>query len=385
MDLDVQNQPIDKLIPYARNARTHSPEQVAEIAASIKEFGFNNPVLLRDDFTIIAGHGRVLAARKLGMDTVPAIFLSHLTEAQARAYVLADNQLATHAGWETDMLKLELDDLSGLGFDPELLGFSDSNLAALLVQTVEPTDVDAEPQVDKAEELRVKWGVETGQLWRLGEHRLLCGDSTSAGDVEHLMNSERADVCLTDPPYGLGDSATCKNDYDDHNDSIENLRELVAGAIVPLIDKMRVVLTPGNKNQYEYPRPSWTMAWFCPAGVGRGPWGFCCWQPIMCYGKDAKLAKGKGSFPDALVHQERPSSDAHPCAKPMRLWAWLLDRVSDAGDVIYEPFSGSGTTIIACEQLGRKCRAIEISPGYVAVAIQRWADATGGTPELIRG
>jgi ParB-like chromosome segregation protein Spo0J len=132
MDLNVQNQPIDALIPYARNARTHSPEQVAEIAASIKEFGFNNPVLLRDDNTIIAGHGRVLAARKLGMVEVPCIYLSHLTEAQARAYVLADNQLATHAGWEADMLKLELDDLSGLGFDPELLGFNDADLAALI-------------------------------------------------------------------------------------------------------------------------------------------------------------------------------------------------------------------------------------------------------------
>lgn len=376
---------IEDLIPYARNARTHSPEQVAQIAASIKEFGFVNPVLLRDDNTIIAGHGRVLAARKLGLAEVPCIYLSHLTEAQARAYVLADNQLATHAGWEAEVLRLELDDLQGLGFEPSLLGFGDADLAAILGPTVEQTDVDADPQIDKADELRAKWGVETGQLWRLGEHRILCGDSTSTGDVEHLMNGEHADLCLTDPPYGLGDSATCKNDYDEHNDTIENLRKLIAGAIVPLIDKMRVVLTPGNKNQYEYPRPSWTMAWFCPAGVGRGPWGFCCWQPIMCYGKDAKLASGKGSHPDALVHQEGPSSDMHPCAKPMKLWLWLLDRTSDSGNTVYEPFSGSGTTIIACEQLGRKCRAIEISPGYVAVAIQRWADATGGTPELIDG
>jgi hypothetical protein len=376
---------VDDLVPYSRNARTHTPAQVAEIAASIREFGFNNPVLVRDDKTIISGHGRVLAARKLGLATVPCLFLSHLTPTQARAYVLADNQLATHAGWDAEMLALELDELRQADIDPALLGFTDDDLADLLGAFAPETDVDAEPQIDKAEELRVKWGVETGQLWRLGEHRILCGDSTSGGDVEHLMQGEHADVCLTDPPYGLGDSATCKNDYDDYDDSIENLRELIAGAIVPLIDKMRVVLTPGNKNQYEYPRPSWTMAWFNPAGIGRGPWGFCCWQPIMCYGKDAKLAKGKGSFPDALVHQEGSSSDAHPCAKPMKLWAWLLDRVSDAGDIIYDPFSGSGTTIIACEQLGRKCRAIEISPGYVAVAIQRWADATGGTPELING
>jgi DNA modification methylase len=268
---------------------------------------------------------------------------------------------------------------------PELgdLGFDLNSIMADLNVDLPTTDVDAEPQIDRAEELRKEWKVEAGQLWQLGEHRLLCGDSTKRADVDRVMGGEKASVCLTDPPYGLGDGDTAKNDYATYDDTTGNLRQLIAGAIVPLIGQMRVVFTPGNKNHYEYPKPSWTMAWFCPAGVGRGPWGFCCWQPILCYGKDAKLASGKGSHPDALVHQEGPSSDAHPCAKPMKLWLWLLDRVSDRDDVVYEPFSGSGTTIIACEQLGRSARAIELSPGYVAVALQRFKDATGKTPTLV--
>jgi len=188
---------------------------------------------------------------------------------------------------------------------------------------------------------------------------------------------------LTDPPYGLGDGSTDKNGYATYSDTLENLRVLISGAIIPLIGQMRVVFTPGNKNHYEYPKPSWTMAWFSPAGTGCGPWGFCCWQPIMCYGKDVKLANGQGSHPDAIVHTEGASSDAHPCAKPMKLWLWLMERVSLPRDIIYEPFSGSGTTLMASEQLGRVCRAIELNPGYVAVALQRYKDATGKTPLLV--
>ena len=404
MALDVQNQPIDKLIPYARNARTHSPEQVAEIAASIKEFGFNNPVLLRDDFTIIAGHGRVLAARKLGMDTVPAIFLSHLTEAQARAYVLADNQLATHAGWEADMLKLELDDLSGLGFDPELLGFSDADLAALLVQTIEPTDVDAEPQVDRAEELRVKWGVETGQLWRLGEHRILCGDSTLADDVTRALDGAEPLLMVTDPPYGV------EYDADWRNHAKRADGTVIGGAA---LGKVR------NDGQADW-REAWALfpgdvayVWHAPGALQVAvaeslvAAGFECRNHII-WAKNC-LVIGRGHYHQQhepcwyavrkggtghwqgdrtqstlwAIDKPRKSETGHSTQKPVECMARPI-RNHDS-EFVYEPFSGSGTTIIACEQLGRKCRAIEISPGYVAVAIQRWADATGGTPELIDG
>jgi len=409
MALDVQNQPIDKLIPYARNARTHSPEQVAEIAASIKEFGFNNPVLLRDDFTIIAGHGRVLAARKLGMDTVPAIFLSHLTEAQARAYVLADNQLATHAGWEADMLKLELDDLSGLGFDPELLGFSDADLAALLVQTIEPTDADAEPQVDKAEELRVKWGVETGQLWRLGEHRILCGDSTLADDVARALDGAEPLLMVTDPPYGVEYDATWRNEAMPQKNDPNRWKDSTGRATGAVMNDDKAdwreawALFPGDV-AYVWCAPGplqctvhdsliastieprqqiiWAKNNFA---IGRGNYHYqheVCWYAVR-KGKTAHWAGDRKQSTLWEIDKQHKSETGHSTQKPVECMARPI-RNHDS-EFVYEPFSGSGTTIIACEQLGRKCRAIEISPGYVAVAIQRWADATGGTPELIDG
>lgn len=199
------------------------------------------------------------------------------------------------------------------------------------------------------------------------------------------MGGERAHLCLTDPPYGLGDSATDKNNYCDYVDTQENLKALIE-KFLPLAKSVApiVVLSPGVKNHRLYPSPDWTLCWFSSAGVGAGPWGFCCWQPLLAYGKDPQLASGRGSHPDGLASNDYDKVEGHPCAKPMSVWCWFLKRCStSSGDTIYEPFSGSGTTIIACEQLGRKCRAIEISPAYVAVALQRWADATGKTPKLV--
>jgi DNA modification methylase len=276
------------------------------------------------------------------------------------------------------MLKDLLEQLDTGETDMDLTGYTAEVIESLMLQEHQDGEADAEPQVDRAAELAEKWGVKTGDLWLIGEHRLLCGDSTKADDVERVMGGEKAALCLTDPPYGLGDSVTDKNKYATHDDSIQNLRKLISGVIVPIIGQMRVVFTPGNKNHYEYPIPSWTMAWFCPAGVGCGPWGFCCWQPILCYGKDPKLATGKGSHPDALVHQESPSSDQHPCAKPMKLWIWLLDRVSNIGELVYDPFLGSGTTMVAAQNLKRKCYGIEISTVYVGVILQRMADSFPG-------
>lgn len=399
----VQVLPVDDLIPYARNARTHSPEQVAEIAASIKEFGFNNPVLLRDDKTIIAGHGRVMAARKLGLREVPCIYLSHLTEAQARAYVLADNQLATHAGWETEMLKLELDDLSALGFEPGLLGFGDDDLAALSAKVVEATDVDAEPQIDKAEELRVKWGVETGQLWRLGDHRLLCGDSTLADDVTKALDGAEPLLMVTDPPYGVeydadwrnhalgtsggagGGRATGRVTSDDRADWRDawalfagdvayvwhagNLAHVSAESLIACDLNIRAQIV-------------WAKSQLV---IGRGdyhPQHEPCWYAVR-KGRTGHRTDDRKQTTLWQIDKPHKSETGHSTQKPVECMARPIR--NHESEFVYEPFSGSGTTIIACEQLGRKCRAIEISPGYVAVALQRWADATGKTPELISG
>ena len=199
-----------------------------------------------------------------------------------------------------------------------------------------------------------------------------------------LFGADEIDVCLTDPPYGLGETKSEKNNYDSYVDSVENLLNLVELSIVqPMCEFKRTIITPGNKNQYKYPTPDWTMAWFCPAGTGVGPWGFTCWQPILCYGKDVKLANGLGSHPDAIVHQESASSDEHPCAKPIKFWVWLLERVSMVDEFVYDPFGGSGTTLIACEQTSRKCRMMELDPKYCDVIIKRWEDFTGKKAELI--
>ena len=378
------------LCPYARNAKRHDPAQISKLCGSIREFGFNNPVLIDADNGIIAGHGRVLAAQSLNLETVPCIRLGHLTDTQRRAYILADNRLAEiGGGWDEEMLKLELADLAALDVDVAEIGFGAEDLADLEIEDeAETSDADAEPQIDKAEELRAKWGVEPGQLWELGAHRLLCGDSTKKEDVERVMGGENAMVCLTDPPYGLGKGKESgKNNYDQHDDSRQNLEKLAKGWL-PIARKIckAVVFSPGVTNAWIYPEADWVMCWFYGGGQLRSSWGFNCWQPFLCYGKCPSLASGHGGRPDA-VDMNTPANAGdldHPCPKPVKLWVWFIERLSfERGDVFYEPFSGSGTTIIACEQLGRKCRAIEISPAYVAVAIQRWADATGKEPKRL--
>lgn len=209
-------------------------------------------------------------------------------------------------------------------------------------------------------------------------HRVAVGDSTVAADARVAVGGRTVAVCVTDPPYGLGDSVTAKNKYDGYDDSTANLQAVIDGFLpVAMAITKVVVLTPGVKNHRRYPAPTWTMAWFTPAGTGSGPWGFCCWQPILCYGKDPKLAKGKGSFPDALVHTESSEKNAHPCPKPVNFWKWLFERVSEPGDCIFDPFLGSGTSLIAGEMSGRAVVGVERSPAYVDLSVSRWMKFTG--------
>jgi DNA modification methylase len=213
-----------------------------------------------------------------------------------------------------------------------------------------------------------------------GGHRLLCGDSTLPDALALVLDRAQPALCLTDPPYGIGDTTSRKNNYVGIVDSPENLDKIIAG-FLPLAIKActLVVVTPGNANQRRYPEPTWTMAWFTPAGAGSGPWGFCCWQPILCFGKDPKLSSGLGRAPDAIVHSETSEKNGHPCPKPIRFWCWLMERTSQGDALVYDPFCGSGTTIMAGEMTGRRCCAIELAPEYVDVAVRRWQDYTGRT------
>jgi ParB-like chromosome segregation protein Spo0J len=374
------------LVPYARNAKKHDAAQVAAIAGSIREFGFNNPVLIDADNGIIAGHGRTLAAHQLGLATVPCLRLTHLTDSQRRAYILADNRLAEiGGGWDSDMLAAELEALAADGVAMEDLGFDADALEELGASFEEETnpDADAEPQIDKAEELRAKWGVEPGQLWELGDHRLLCGDSTKKEDVERVIGGAKASALLSDPPYGIG------YEYRDHDDSNNEANaELVEKAFAG--GPSCKIWTPGLPNLardiVRFGKAK-VIVWFKKfAAAGNGIGGASVWEPVLVVGKPP-AQELKSDVIECMTDRAEVAAtslrELHSCPKPVALYAQLLKSLTAAGHIIYEPFSGSGTTIIACEQLGRKCRAIEISPAYVAVAIQRWADATGKEPKRL--
>lgn len=373
---------------------------MAQIAASIREFGWCNPVLIDGAGGIIAGHGRVLAARKLGLVDVPCIRLSHLTETQKRAYILADNKLALNAGWDDELLKLELEALKLDGIDLAILGFDAKELSEIV--TTKTSEVDAEPQVDRADELRQKWGVERGQLWQLGDHRLLCGDSTVAEDVARVMGEDHADVLWTDPPYGVnnvgGTKDPTRKTYRSggvvHNDDAtgDDLVAMVGTAISRMTGGENVVAyvcSPGGENLKDMIRAfesegltfKHTLVWVKNAFVfGRSDYHYQ--HEIVLYGwRGSHKWTGPRNISTVFDFDRGDKSIPHPTSKPVGLVTSTLG--NHPGEVVVEPFSGSGTTLIACEQLGRKCRAIEIDPGYVAVALQRWADATGKTPVLL--
>lgn len=392
--MTIEHLATSSLVPYARNAKRHEPAQISKLCGSIREFGFNNPVLIDNDNGIIAGHGRVMAAQSLGLETVPCIRLGHLTDTQRRAYILADNRLAEiGGGWDEEMLKLELADLAALDVDVAEIGFGAEDLADLEMEDeAETSDADAEPQIDKADELRAKWGVEPGQLWELGDHRILCGDSTIPEHVERVMGGEKAKVMVTDPPYGMSLDA----DYSKignkshvpgrrHAQIIGDNQKFCASHLFKLFDCDEMFLF-GADYYADTIEACLDGAWLV-------------WDKRVEEKYDAiigsafKLIWSKRKRKREILRHEYCSwasrtkdtvdgQKAHPTMKPVEIIVRLI-RLAGDHPIIAEPFSGSGTTIIACEQLGRKCRAIEISPAYVAVAIQRWVDATGKEPKRL--
>ena len=401
--MKIEQIPTEKLIPYARNAKKHDAAQVSKLAGSIREFGFNNPVLIDKDNGIIAGHGRVMAAQKLELKEVPCIRLGHLTDTQRRAYILADNRLAEiGGGWDQEILKLELADLGDLDFDLDSIGFGSEDLAGLdMEDEPEKSDADAEPQIDKADELRAKWGVEPGQLWELGEHRLLCGDSTIPEHVAKLMAGEKAEMMFTDPPYGVSYEG---GHFHSGDVKIKRKREKLAdddsAAIYPAFLPVALSVVDGP-----------CYMWFADSKVrdvynavydaGCELHALIIWhktnatyaamnaqykqrhEPCLYFKPRGSTLRWCGASTEATVwNQDRDGiNEFHPTQKPIALAAKAIG--NHEAKIIFDAFNGSGSTLMACEQLGRKCRAIEISPAYVAVAIERWADATGKEPKRL--
>jgi DNA modification methylase len=385
------------LVPYARNSRTHSEAQVAQIAASIREFGFTNPVLIDSAGGLIAGHGRVMAARTLGMAEVPCIRLGHLTDTQKRAYIIADNKLALNAGWDEAMLALEFRDLLAEGYDVGLTGYAlpeiDELVAGLDATPEGNTDPDAAPPVEAVAVSRL------GDVWLLGNHRIMCGDSTSAEHVAVLMDGKKAMLMQTDPPYGIAyvQNAKSKGQGGGHAD-IEN-DDLDGEKLQAFLEAMiRAALPWLNDNAAYYLwHPMLTQGTFfaaAAAGIlvhrqliwqkpslvfGRGDYH---WQHELCF-----YGWRQGHRPPfygprnqtTLWAVGRETSKDHPTAKPVALWLPPIDNHTRAGEAVYEPFSGSGSQIIAAEQTARLCYAMELSPNYVDVAIRRWQQFTGKT------
>ena len=370
------------LIPYARNTRTHSDEQVNQIVSSIKEFGFTNPVLVDQDNMIIAGHGRVMAANKLKLDKVPTICLKHLTEAQKKAYIIADNRLALNAGWDEDMLKVELEELNDLEFDISLLGFEDNEIESLLSEPTEGlTDEDAVP--DLPEEPTTK----LGDLWILGEHRLLCGDSTSIDDVDKLMDGNKADMVFTDPPYNVAFNGRSGKFDVIKNDKLSN------DEFVDFIDGFLSTLEVINSNTY-YICCNW--AFYGLLQLKLKPKACIVWaKNVFGLGKGYRHQHEFILF-DGLVDPSitnesdlwniaKDSNYQHPTQKPVELPERAIKNSSKKKNIVLDLFLGSGSTLIAAEKTNRKCYGMELDPKYCDVIIQRWQEFTGNKAELFNG
>lgn len=380
---------VSDLIPYARNSRTHSDEQVAQIAASIKEFGFLNPIIVDGESGIIAGHGRVMAAQKLGLKTLPCIEASHLTDTQRRAYIIADNKLALNAGWDDDMLRIELDELAEAEFDLELTGFSLDEIAELQIEEIEDglTDEDAVPELvdDPVSKL--------GDVWLLGNHRLMCGDSTSIESLEQLCKGQLVDMWLTDPPYNVAyegktkDALTIKNDSMGDDQFRQFLRDCYVAADAVMKPGAVFYIWHADSEGYNFRGAAQDAGWKVrqcliwkksTLVMGRQDYH---WKHEPClYG----WKEGAGHLWAAdrkqttILEFDKPSRNGeHPTMKPVELFEYQMLNNTKGGDIVLDSFGGSGTTIIACEKNGRIGYIMELDPKYCDVIIKRWQEYTG--------
>lgn len=376
------------LIPYARNSRTHSDAQIAKLAASIKEFGFLNPVIVDGYNGIIAGHGRILAAQKLGLEAVPTIEADHLTEAQRRAYIIADNRLALDAGWDDELLRIELGDLDAEGFDLSLTGFDMDEIANLTAEEIEGlTDEDAVPEVPE-----VPVTVE-GDVWLLGRHRLMCGDSTSIDAVDKLMAGREADIWLTDPPYNIAYEGGSKKRDQIKNDEMKSgeFRKFLVDVYTAANGVMKngavFYIWHADTEGYNFRGAAIDIDWPVRqtliwnkhnSSFGRSDYH---WKHEPClYGWKPGAAHlwAADRKQTTVLEFERPSkSDLHPTMKPVALMEYQILNNTKGHDCVLDSFGGSGSTMIACEKTARDCRMMELDPKYCDVIVTRWQDFTG--------
>ena len=389
----IEQWPTAKLLPYTRNARTHSEEQVAQIAASIAEFGFTNPILAGSDGIIVAGHGRLAAAQKLGLEIVPVVVLDHLTPTQRRALVIADNRIAENAGWDLDVLRVELEALQLEGFDLDITGFDADALADLLADD-EPdnegqTGEDAVPEVAETPISR------PGDVWIMGQHRLLCGDATVVESYDRLMQGDEADMVFTDPPYNVNYANSAKDkmrgkDRAILNDNLgEGFYDFLLAALTPTVAHCRgAIYVAMSSSELDTLQSAFRAAGgHCSTFIiwakntftlGRADYQRQ-YEPIL-YGWPEGAQRhwcGDRDQGDVWSIKKPQKNDLHPTMKPVELVERAIRNSSRPGNVVLDPFGGSGTTLIAAEKSGRIARLIELDPKYVDVIVRRWEEFTG--------
>lgn len=366
--------PIEGLVPYANNSRTHSDEQVAQVAASIKEFGFTNPVLVDKDNMIIAGHGRMKAAMRLGITEVPCIRLDHLNDFQKKAYIIADNKLAMNAGWDDELLRLELGQLDEEGFDLSLIGFDDDELSKLLI----PEQIDGLADEDAVPDAPETPVTVLGDVWVLGNHRLMCGDSTSIDTVDRLMDGQKADMVFTDPPYNVA-----FNGRSGKHDVIMN-DQISEGEFQELIDGTCQTIAALDPAVYYV----WCNWKFYAQLQGRLAYKACIvWAKNVFglgngYRHQHEFCLFNGKIDETIKNEsdlwsvKKDSSYVHPTQKPVELSVRAFGNHIKLLNVV-DLFGGSGSTLIGAEQTGRNCFVMELDPKYCDVIIKRWQDFTG--------
>ncbi len=383
---EMQLVPIGKLVPYVNNARTHSPEQINKLRSSLREFGFINPVIIDREFGVIAGHGRILAAKEEGIAEVPCVFADHLTEAQKKAYIIADNRMAMDAGWDEELLRVEIEALQAEAFDLSLTGFDEKELSDLFKDDadVQEDDFDMDAELEKPTFSK------SGDVWTLGRHRLVCGDSTKAETFDTLMRGRKANLVVTDPPYNVnyeGTAGKIKNDnladekfYQFLFDAFSNIEKVMA-------DDASIYVFHADTEGLNF-RKAFSDAGFYLSGcciwkkpslvLGRSPYQ---WQHEPClYGwkKSGKHQWYADRKQTTIWEFEKTKKNTdHPTMKPIPLLAYPIQNSSMSNTLILDPFGGSGSTLIACEQTDRDCYTIELDEKYCDVIVKRYIEQVG--------
>ena len=385
---------IEKLIPYVNNARTHSKEQITKLRSSLREFGFINPVIIDRDYNIIAGHGRVMAAKEENITEVPCVFVDHLTEAQKKAYIIADNRFALDAGWDEEMLKLEIEALQDMAFDLSLTGFDDAELSKLF-----ETDDVKDDEFDVEAELQKPTKTQIGDIWLLGKHKLVCGDSTKAETFAILMNDEKANLVITDPPYNVnyeGSAGKIKNDNMENDKFYHFLLDAFTNTEKAMADDASIYVFHADTEGLNF-RKAFKDAGFYLSGtciwekqslvLGRSPYQWQHEPVLFGWKRKGKHQWYTGRKESTIWKFDKPKKNGeHPTMKPIPLLAYPIMNSSMTNCIVLDPFGGSGSTLIACEQTGRIARTIELDEKFCDVIVSRYIEQVSSSEnvQLIR-